>query len=146
MVGERFIMIGDAFAFIDPVFSTGVYLAMSSGRLGAEVVDTCLKEPLAAAHKLNEFDRTIRRGLKTLSWFIYRFTSPTMRKMFMGPRNRFRVEEAVISLLAGDIFRDTSIHKRLLIFKAIYYCVTLSDWRQNLAAYLQRKRNVSCVY
>ena len=45
MTGENFIMVGDAFAFIDPVFSTGVYLAMNSAFLAADAVSTCLHEP-----------------------------------------------------------------------------------------------------
>ena len=48
MVGERYIMVGDAFAFIDPVFSSGVMLAMNSAFLGAEVVDAWLRDPQAA--------------------------------------------------------------------------------------------------
>ena len=140
------VMVGDAFAFIDPVFSTGVYLAMSGGRLGADVVDACLKDPAVAPRKLKEFERVTRRGLKTLSWLIYRFTSPTIRRMFMGPRNVFRVEEAVISLLAGDLFGGTRLRGRLLLFKAIYYGVALTCWRQNLAAYLLRKRNVNSLF
>lgn len=146
MVGDGYLMVGDAFAFIDPVFSTGVYLAMSGGRLGADVVDACLKDPAVAPRKLKEFERVTRRGLKTLSWLIYRFTSPTIRRMFMGPRNVFRVEEAVISLLAGDLFGGTRLRGRLLLFKAIYYGVALTRWRQNLAAYLLRKRNVNSLF
>jgi hypothetical protein len=66
--------------------------------------------------------------------------------MFMGPRNVFRVEEAVISLLAGDLFGGTRLRGRLLLFKAIYYGVALTRWRQNLAAYLLRKRNVNSLF
>ncbi len=139
MGGEGFLMIGDAFAFVDPVFSSGVFLAMSSGQVGAEVVDTYLHDPVAAARKSKELERAIRRGLMLFSWFIYRFTSPTMRRLFMKPGNTLRVEEAVISMLAGDIFRDNG---RLLYFKILYYGVALTRWRQNLAAYFLRKRNV----
>ena len=42
-------MLGNAFAFIDPVFSCGVFLAMNSGFVGADAIDTCLKEPQNAA-------------------------------------------------------------------------------------------------
>ncbi len=139
MGGEGFLMIGDAFAFVDPVFSSGVFLAMSSGQVGAEVVDTYLQDPAAAARKSKELERAIRRGLMLFSWFIYRFTSPTMRRLFMKPGNTLRVEEAVISMLAGDIFRDKG---RLLYFKILYYVVAATRWRQNLAAYFLRKRNV----
>src|SRR6185436_6604541 len=38
--GERYLLLGDAYAFIDPVFSSGVYLAMQSGFAGVDVVET----------------------------------------------------------------------------------------------------------
>ena len=40
-------MLGDAFAFIDPVFSSGVLLAMNSAFAGADTVDTCLTRSAA---------------------------------------------------------------------------------------------------
>jgi len=52
----------------------------------------------------------------------------------------------VISMLAGDIFGDTPIRGRLLMFKAIYYGVTLIHWRENLSAYLLRKRNMKLPF
>ena len=45
--GERFLMLGDAYAFIDPVFSSGVFLAMQSAFDGAEVVGKALDQPAA---------------------------------------------------------------------------------------------------
>ncbi len=45
--GEGFFMIGDAFGFIDPVFSSGVLLAMTAGEFGAEVAMTWLDDPKA---------------------------------------------------------------------------------------------------
>jgi len=43
--GENYLLLGDAFAFIDPVFSSGVMLAMQGGVGGAEAIDTILREP-----------------------------------------------------------------------------------------------------
>ncbi len=45
MGGPGWVMVGDAFAFLDPVFSSGVYLAMSGAEQAAKVVDTALREP-----------------------------------------------------------------------------------------------------
>ena len=47
--GPNYLLIGDAFAFIDPVFSSGVMLAMQGGFVGADTVDTCLREPAKAS-------------------------------------------------------------------------------------------------
>lgn len=121
MSGRSFIMVGDAFAFIDPVFSTGVYLAMTMAFLGADAVDDCLKAPAQAASRLKRYERQARRGLAAFTWYIYRIRMPAFRNLFMSPRNYFRIEEAVLSLLAGDVFGRSPIGARLLAFKLIYY-------------------------
>ena len=143
MAGPDYIMLGDAFAFIDPVFSTGVYLAMNSAFQGAETVDICLRQPDAAEARAEEVREVeIRRGIGTFSWYIYRVTTPAMRNLFMGPRNVFRVEEALLSLLAGDVFRPVAHPVRLRIFKAIYYINAALDLKDNFLAWFGRRRNV----
>ena len=117
MGGDRFIMIGDATAFIDPVFSTGVYLAMRSGFIGADTVETCLDRPEHAAAALKRFESDVSAGIGRFSWFIYRITSPQIRNLFMAPRNLFRMKEAVLSLLAGDIASDSPIRFPLFPFQ-----------------------------
>src|SRR5690606_16133088 len=62
--GRNYLMLGDAYAFIDPVFSSGVWLAMHSGVVGAHTVDTCLRQPKQAATALKRFDRDMRHGPK----------------------------------------------------------------------------------
>ena len=144
MYGDGWLIVGDAFAFIDPVFSSGVYLAMNSAERGAQLVETMLKkgDVSVAGNKqlLREHERTIRRGLKQFSWFIYRITTPVMRKMFMNPRNAFRMEEAVLSLLSADVFDKTPIRFPLTVFKTIYWIATILTWRESLAAWRQRRR------
>ena len=140
--GPNHLLIGDAFAFIDPVFSSGVMLAMQGGFMGAEAVDTCLREPARAAAALAHFDREMRRGPKEFSWFIYRVTHPTMRDMFMGPRNVLRVKEALLSMLAGDIYGKTPIWGSLRVLKAIFYIGSALNFRRSLAATRQRKANI----
>jgi flavin-dependent dehydrogenase len=144
MAGKGYIMVGDAFAFVDPVFSSGVLLGMTSGKEGAKVVDAVLGEPAKAAKVTRQFNRQVRMGIKTFSWFIYRITQPAMRDMFMTSEERkvsFRMEEAVLSLLAGDIFRDTPIKRSLFVFKIIYWVTWLINWRENLAAQRKRKND-----
>ena len=139
MHGDRYIMIGDAYAFIDPVFSSGVMLAMNSAFQGAGVVDASLRDPKAAPALLREFNRSVRTGIDSFSWFIYRMTHPTIRDLFMGPRNTLRIQEAVLSLLAGDLFRGTPIHWRLRAFKGLYYFLNLLHPARSLAAWRHRR-------
>ncbi|HSS46038.1 MAG TPA: NAD(P)/FAD-dependent oxidoreductase [Burkholderiales bacterium] len=141
--GEGFLMVGDAFAFVDPVFSTGVMLAMNSAFLGAEVVHDCLANRRVSARRLREYDRRVRHGLKMFSWFIYRVTSPAMRYMFMNPANIFGTKEGLISLLAGDIFGRTAVYRKILMFKLFYYLFSIRMWRECYAAYKVRKGNIN---
>lgn len=138
--GRNFVLLGDAFAFIDPVFSTGVMLAMQSAFIGAEAIDACLRDPARAEAALAKFDRAIRRGPQVFSWFIYRMTTPAMRDLFMNPRNVFRVKEALMSVLAGDIFGDTPIWPSLRVFKTIYYLSAILAARRSLRAWRARRR------
>jgi flavin-dependent dehydrogenase len=143
--GSNYLLLGDAYTFIDPVFSSGVMLAMNSAFVGADTVDTCLRHPQQAAAALKKFDQSMRIGPKEFSWFIYRVTNPTMRNMFMGPRNIFRVKEALLSVLAGDVFGKTPIRGRLLLFKGLYYAASLLNPRRTVQAWRMRKHNIRVV-
>jgi flavin-dependent dehydrogenase len=140
MAGDGYLMIGDAFAFIDPVFSSGVLLGMTGGLKGAEVVDGILDNPANAEKLTRKFNKNVRRGLKIFSWFIYRITQPSMRRLFMGDeaeRER-RSEAGITSLLAGDLFSNQPLRRHLFVFKFFYYAFFLLELRKNIAA--KRKR------
>lgn len=145
MAGDRYIMVGDAFAFVDPVFSSGVYLAMSSAFLGADVVETCLDAPRRAAAAQAKLDRVVRRGLARFSWMIYRMTSPAMRNLIMSPQDVLGIESAVISFLAGDVFSHGPVWRRLLAFRALYYIASLASLPTAVRAWARRRRNISPV-
>lgn len=143
--GSNYLLLGDAYTFIDPVFSSGVMLAMQSAFVGAETVDICLRQPQHAAVALKKFDRMMRVGPKEFSWFIYRVTNPALRNMFMAPSNIFRVKEALLSVLAGDVFGNTPIRRPLVIFKAIYYIDSLLNFKRTVQAWRRRKFNIRAV-
>jgi flavin-dependent dehydrogenase len=140
--GPGYVLVGDAFTFIDPMFSSGVLMAMVNGVAGAEALDTCLRQPEHYAAAMKKFDRVVRHGPKEYSWFIYRITNPTMRDLFMAPRNDFRMKEAMMGLLAGDIYGDTPIWKSLRAFKATYYVFSTLNLKRSLRALRQRALNI----
>ncbi len=140
--GSNYLLLGDAYTFIDPVFSSGVLLAMQSAFVGADTVDTCLRQPRQAAAAMKKFDRTMRVGPRIFSWFIYRVTNPTLRNMFMEPRNYFRVQEALLSVLAGDLFGKTRIGGPLLIFKGFYYAGSIANFGRTLKSWRMRRNNI----
>lgn len=140
--GDHFVMLGDAFAFVDPVFSSGVHLAMVSAFAGAKLVATTLDRPAAAPAARLEFEAVMRKGPREFSWFIYRMTTPALRELLMHPQNPWRVKEALLSLLAGDIYGQTPIWRSLAVLKGIYYVSALMSWRVALKAWRMRRRNV----
>jgi flavin-dependent dehydrogenase len=140
--GENYLMVGDAYSFIDPVFSSGVMLAMNTGVAAAEAIDTCLSRPAQSRAALKQFDSISRHGPKQFSWFIYRLSNPTMRGLFLDPRNVLRMEEALLSLLAGDIFGRTPIWGRLRLFKAMYYVISIAALTRSYRAWRERASNI----
>jgi flavin-dependent dehydrogenase len=141
MTGRGYLMVGDAWAFVDPVFSSGVYLAMNSAALGADVVDGVLKDPARAPRLYREFEQTVRRGVKAFSWLIYRMPSPIIRQLFLAPRNPFGVQTAIVSLLAGDVFRWGPVGPRLYLFRMLYYLNALMALPTALRAWRNRRRD-----
>jgi len=141
-MGRNYLLLGDAFTFIDPVFSTGVYLAMQSAFVGADTIERCLDKPRQARAALKAFDRSMRHGPRLFSWLIYRVTTPVLRDMFMAPSNRFRLQEALLSVLAGDVFGGTPLKLRLLTFKIMYYVHALLQPRTSWLAWLKRRQAI----
>ena len=142
MTGPGWVMVGDAFAFIDPVFSSGVYLGMNSGEHAASVVDGTLRDPASEARLQRAMEKRLKRGLKHFSWFIYRFTTPVMRRLFAQPRNVLQIEQAVISMLAGDVFDNRAVLRRLRLFRMLYAFNAVQLAPQAFRSWLRRRRQV----
>ncbi|MDI3307817.1 MAG: NAD(P)/FAD-dependent oxidoreductase [Acetobacteraceae bacterium] len=121
MRGEGWLMVGDAFAFIDPVFSSGVCLGMASSEMAADAIHVWLDDPKRAEPMLRSFERKVRGAADALSWLIYRINDPVLRDMFMTPSNRFRMREGLVSMLAGDVHRNPSYRLPVLAFKTCFY-------------------------
>jgi 2-polyprenyl-6-methoxyphenol hydroxylase-like FAD-dependent oxidoreductase len=143
--GDGYLLLGDAYAFIDPVFSSGVLLAMHNAFVGADAVDACLRTPARARAALRDFDRSLRCGPREYSWFIYRVTNPTMRELLLAPRNLLRMKEAMLSVLAGDIYGSTPIWPSVRAFKLTYRVFSLLHARRSAQAARRRSINIRPV-
>ncbi|HEY2781951.1 MAG TPA: NAD(P)/FAD-dependent oxidoreductase [Steroidobacteraceae bacterium] len=130
MGGPGWVLVGDAFAFLDPVFSSGVYLAMSGAEQAAQVVDAALRDPKRERALQRKLEKRQRAGMARFSFFIYRFNGPVLTQMFSEPRNTWQLEQGVISMLAGDLFDSPKVLRRLSLFKLVYAVSALSEWRR----------------
>jgi flavin-dependent dehydrogenase len=115
------LMIGDAFAFLDPVFSSGVLLAMTSAELAVGVTEAWLKDPAAGRAKAAAMQKTMQHAMGRIAWLVYRINTPALRLLFMAPRNAFRMRDGLVSLLAGNLRASRGSVLPVLAFKAVYY-------------------------
>lgn len=146
MTGPGWLMVGDAYTFVDPIFSSGVYLAMHGGEAAADTVDNVLRNPARERSLQRLYRKENSRGLATLSWFIFRFTSPAMRKLFANPRNDWQLEQAIISMLSGDVYRDNGVHWRINVFKVIYGLTAMGILGEQARSYLFRRRQTRAAF
>lgn len=124
--GDRYMLIGDAFGFVDPVFSSGVMLAMMGGTLGAEVAHAWLNDAAEGQRLARRAERQMRGAMDRLGWLIYRINDPVMRHMLMTPNNRFRMRDGVVSLLAGNFDNRAALRLSLLSFRSVYRLMSLA--------------------
>ena len=105
IAGDGYLLIGDAAAFIDPVFSTGVWLAMSSGELAADTVHRALGTPTTPGDLspavFAAYERKVRKHVATYTEMVTHFYQPGFFDLFLQPSEHSRLKGAVVSLLAG---------------------------------------------
>ena len=122
-VGKNHILIGDAAAFIDPLFSSGVMMAMSSAAFGATVVEGLLDGRQSRERLVRDYERKIRLSLGSLSWLIYRINSPLLRDILMSSFDLFNTRHELIRILAGDFYAPKSLLSPLRRLQLAYGCL-----------------------
>ncbi|MFC4726893.1 NAD(P)/FAD-dependent oxidoreductase [Coralloluteibacterium thermophilus] len=140
MTGPGWTLVGDAYAFLDPIFSSGVFLAMHGAERAADLVDASLRAPATAPRLRRRFERDLKRGLDEFSWFITRFNAPAVRELFRKPRNAWQIEQAVIAMLAGDVFDAPRVRRRLRAFRVLYGITALGRLRESFGNWRRRRR------
>jgi flavin-dependent dehydrogenase len=123
--GDGYILIGDAAAFIDPLFSSGVMLAMSSAASGADTVHAWLDDRKLGKRLMRKYEGRVRRGLRSLSWLIYRINTPVLRDIFMASFDLFNTRNGLLAILAGDFYRKPGMLSPLRRLQLTYGCLYL---------------------
>ncbi len=103
MTGPGFITAGDAYAFLDPIFSTGVWLAMRGGAGAADTVAQCLKRPARSERYLRRFARREERVQRHFRRLIQYFYDPGFTDVFLRPVNAFGLRRAVGTYVSGAL-------------------------------------------
>lgn len=114
LCGPGFVLVGDAAEFLDPVFSTGVLLAMRSGERAALDLAAALKE--GRRPELGGYERAFRRWTANHFAMIEAFYDAGFAPVFLTPKNTLGMVKAVIRLLAGDSEPSWLDRQRLRLF------------------------------
>jgi len=113
------VLAGDAFAFLDPVFSSGVFLALKSGQLAADAVHAALEQNDVSAGQFADYGETLCGGIETMRKLVYAFYNPefSFKDLVMQyPESR----GALTDRLIGDLFSDSeALFEALANFSAL---------------------------
>jgi flavin-dependent dehydrogenase len=105
---DGLVLAGDAFAFLDPVFSSGVFLALKSGEMAADTIDAALTEGDTTGARFTEYGERLCGALENMRKLVYAFydTNFSFARMLKAyPEHRARLTDSLI----GDLFdRDFS--------------------------------------
>ncbi len=103
--GDGFCLVGDAACFLDPVFSSGVLIAMRSAELAADDIDRAIRSHgRVDARDLFRFERIFRAGTGRFRTFVHSFYERPFLEAFYSEAPNRMMEKAVSSILAGDVF------------------------------------------
>lgn len=117
--GDRWLLAGDAASFLDPVFSSGVLMALESGVEAAGAIDRALAAGDVSARAFAGFQKIQRRRFKYFRRFARGFYDPWFRDVFMQPTRRLGLTDAIVTALAGE-WRPTLLNRlRLEVFFAV---------------------------
>jgi flavin-dependent dehydrogenase len=119
MAGDRWVAVGDAAAFLDPIFSTGVLLAMQGGIEAAEAIDAGLRRGDLSAGIFADYERTVRKRYHHFRRFAVGFYDPAFRSLWFGRPRRLAVYRAIVSVLAGNWRPSLLTRLKIEVFFAV---------------------------
>ncbi|MDF1823747.1 MAG: NAD(P)/FAD-dependent oxidoreductase [Verrucomicrobiales bacterium] len=99
------LLVGDAFAFLDPVFSSGVFLALKSGELAAEAIDAALSNDDTSATQFESYGKDLCTAIERMRKVVYAFYHEDFSFGKLVKRHP-DLRPALTDLLVGNIFID----------------------------------------
>jgi flavin-dependent dehydrogenase len=117
LISPRVLRAGDASGFIDPMFSSGVLLAMTSGQQGAQVISQALEngsKPLTAG--MRRYEKDNRKRIAIYWEFIENFYKLHFTQLFFQPQDKWSLPCSINSVLAGNTQHSFAVWWRLRVF------------------------------
>src|ERR1043166_1348980 len=135
IVATNFACAGDAAGFLDPIFSTGVYMAMKSAGIVADGIEAQLKR--GDMRPLLAYQRSFRKAIGRYLRFVSNFYTRPFLELFLHPHPRFGLIKAIVRVLAGDVWGTPGGRFKLGIFFAL---VALQRRFGNIAPQIEWER------
>ena len=105
--GDGWVLVGDAFGFLDPIYSSGVFLALKSGELAADTIGDAFAKGDFSGRQLASFGPKLSVGMEAVRKMVYAFYTKDFRfGRFIRRSPECRGE--LINVLVGDVFRDST--------------------------------------
>src|SRR5437588_5351187 len=120
LTGDRWLLAGDAAGFIDPVFSSGVFLAVLAGEQAADVLHEVLDHPKRARRLFRHYERLVNRAMDVYLRFVESwYGGKEFIEVFLTPTELFQIPPAVNAVLGGNIVNRFAIRWRMELFYLI---------------------------
>lgn len=102
---DGLVLVGDAFAFLDPVFSSGVFLALRSGEMAADTIDAALTAGDISAERFDDYGQQLCDGIEAMRKLVYAFYDQTFSFGDVLKRHP-HLRSDLTDCLIGNLFRD----------------------------------------
>jgi len=119
--GRRWLLAGDAAGFIDPIFSTGVFLALHSAEQAAETIEFALRHPLSGRLRFGSYARGLNRLMDSYLRFVTAWYTNEFMDVFTTPKPPLQIPQAVNSVLGGNIHPSFRVWWRLQLFYLVLW-------------------------
>ena len=129
VVGDRFVCVGDAVAFVDPIFSTGVFVAMQSAELASAAILDAFRDDRFEASRFARYERQVRRGVRPFLRFITSYYDPAFLDIFLTPKPVAGILDSVTGVLAGGTFMGIPLRMRMSL-ELFFAVVRVNRWRR----------------
>ena len=104
---EGLLLVGDAFAFLDPVFSSGLMLAMKSGVMAGDAVSDAIRDNDFTPERFAEYGRSLREGIENMRKLVYAFYDPNFSFKKVIDKHP-ELANDITDCLSGDVNKDFS--------------------------------------
>ena len=105
LAGDGWVLVGDAFGFLDPIYSSGVFLALKSGEMAADGIIEAFEKNDFSGQQLGKFGSDYVSGMEAIRKLVYAFY--TKEFSFAKFLKRFpNCRDEIVNILIGNVFRD----------------------------------------